>query len=145
MTEVLSPAREKLQVLSTLCKRIEVVQVLMDRMMVLSAMNFMFLNHKDIRMRKEKGRGSRIWLSCSRSELVVVLKVVCRSVEGKQILVFVMEASSESTGSSPPALFIESDIRDLQRDVKELQRTMEAIDTTGGRRSQNLDRDMVFL
>ena len=52
MTEVLSPAREKLQVLSTLCKRIEVVQVLMDRMMVLSAMNFMFLNHKDIRMRE---------------------------------------------------------------------------------------------
>ena len=48
----------------------------MDCMMVLSAMNFMFLNRKDIRMRKEKGRGSRIWLSCGKSKLVVVLKVV---------------------------------------------------------------------
>ena len=52
-------------------------------MMVLSAMNFTFLRHKDIRMRKEKGRGSMIWLSCSRSELVVVHKLVCISVEGQ--------------------------------------------------------------
>ena len=56
-----------------------------------------------------------------------------------------MEASSKSTGSSPPALFVESDIRDLQRDVKELQRTMEAINSEGGRCLENVDRDLVFL
>ena len=84
-------------------------------------------------------------MSCSKIELMVVLKVVCRSVEGQQILMFVMEASLESTGSSPPALFVESDIRDIKRDVKELQRTMEEIDIEGGKRLENVDRDLVFL
>ena len=84
-------------------------------------------------------------MSCSKSELMVVFKVVYRSVEGKKILMFVMEESLESTGLSPPTLFVESDIRDLKRDVKELQRTVEEIDIEGGKRLENVDRDLVFL
>ena len=71
------------------------------------------------------------------------LRVVCSIGDctgEKRVLVFVMEASSESTGSSLPALYVESDIRDLKREIKNLQRTKETIDTKGGRRLENVER-----
>ena len=64
-----------------------------------------------------------------------------------RVLVFycVMEASSESTSSSPSALFVESDIRDLKNEIKKLKQTVNTIDTDGGRRLENVDRDSTFL
>ena len=56
-----------------------------------------------------------------------------------------MEASSESIGSSPPALFVEFDIWDLKKEIKKLNQTVDKIDTEGGRRLENVDKDLVFL
>ena len=117
----------------------------MARTQVLNVVIITSLNRKDFKMWKDKGRGSRIWLICCSNELTEVLKLSCRSVEGQQALVFIMEASSESTGSSTPANFVEADIREIKRDVMVLQRQVEAIDTEGGRRLENVDKDLVFL
>ena len=94
--EVLHPAREMLHVSSMLCERSEVVQGLMARTQVFNVVIITSLNRKVFKMRKDKGRGSRIWLICCSNELAEVLKLSCRSVEGQQALVFIMEASSES-------------------------------------------------
>ena len=105
------------------------------------------MNGKYIRMCKEKGRGSLIWLLCRRSEGEVVSKVVCGSgcVERQCLLVVVMKALYKSTGSCPSTCFVETDIRDIKREVKELQRTMEAIDIEGSRHLENVDKYLDFL
>ena len=56
-----------------------------------------------------------------------------------------MEASSKSTCSSSMARFVETHIRDIKREVKELQRTVEEIDIEGGRRLENVDKYLAFL
>ena len=60
-------------------------------------------------------------------------------------LVISMEASAESFGSSSPPNFVEADIGVLKRDVMVLQEQVEAIDTKGGRRLENVDKDLVYL
>ena len=56
-----------------------------------------------------------------------------------------METDSESFGSSSPPNSVEADIRDLKREVRVLQDQVEAIDTEGGRRFENVDNDQVYL
>ena len=58
---------------------------------------------------------------------------------------FITEASFESTGLSIPSNFAEVDIGEFKKDVKVLQIQVEAIDTEGGRRLENVDKDLVFL
>ena len=40
---------------------------------------------------------------------------------------------------------MESDIQEIKRDIENLQKTVETIDIEGGRRLENVDRDLVFL
>ena len=56
-----------------------------------------------------------------------------------------VEASSESTSSSPSALFVDSYIRDINKEIKKVNWIIDEIDTEGGRRLENVDRDLVFL
>ena len=76
-------------------------------MMSLGGMNLTFWMGKDIRLRKEKGRGSMNWLVCSRRRHEVELRAVCRSGDCAKEWTVVMEVSSKSIGSSPPSLYVE--------------------------------------
>ena len=78
------------------------------------------LDGKDIRKRMEKGRGCMLWLVCSRGVIEEVLRLVYSIGDFEEVLRFqvifhAMEASSKSTGSSPPVIFVDSDIWDLKK------------------------------
>ena len=89
-----------------------------------------------------------VWLVCRRRANAVELRAsnnIRDFVEVGRVFALVMEASSKSSGSPPPALFMDYDIRDLKREIEQLKRMMDTIDTKGGRRLKNVDRDLVFL
>ena len=62
-----------------------------------------------------------------------------------QTVICNMEASSESTSSSPPAQFIETDIREMKKKIRRINRFLGKLDSEGGRQLDNVDRDMVHL
>ena len=54
-------------------------------------------------------------------------------------------ASSESTTSSPPAQFMETDMREIKKNIKKMNQSLGKIDSEGGRRLETIDRDISFL
>ena len=66
-------------------------------------------------------------------------------MNGNKILVLSMEAGSASSSASSPPRSVEVVIRDLKNDVRVLQDQVEAIDTEGGRRLENMDKDLAYL
>ena len=121
------------------------MQGIMVHTQVLIDVLITILNYKDFKMWRIKARGTRIsWICCS-SNLSEVLKLIYRIVEGKQALVFIMETSTESSGSSFPPNFVEVDIRELKKYVMVLQAQVEVIDTKGGRRLENVDKYLVHM
>ena len=51
-------------------------------------------------------------------------------------------AAFESSSSSPPAMIVGYDIRELKTDLQNLKNTVDTIDT-GGRHLENVERDHV--
>ena len=116
---VMFPSCTRFHVPSTPCKLVEVMQEIMAQMMVLGGKDLMFLGGKDKRKSLDKGRGCILWLVCSRGVIEEVLRLVCSRGNFKEVLrdqvFYMMEASLESTGSSPPVIFVDSDIWDLKK------------------------------
>jgi len=56
-----------------------------------------------------------------------------------------MEMSLESTASSAPVESIESDISNIRKKIKRMNRYLNRMDTEGGRRLEIIERDMVQL
>ena len=56
-----------------------------------------------------------------------------------------MKMSSESTVSSTPIQSIESDIRNIRKKIKRMNRYLNRMDTEGGHRLEIIERDMVQL
>ena len=66
-------------------------------------------------------------------------------MNGKEILIIIMEvgsASSNASSSPRPEVAV---IRDLKQDIKVLQDQVDAIYTEGGRRLENVDKDLAYL
>ena len=113
---------------------------------------------KFIIQNKGNGRCFMLWVDCTSEE--IVLWFVCFSEElvGSSALVrncalvqniiCNMESSStsfESTGSSPLAQFIETDIKEMKKKIKRINKLLGKLDSEGGRRLDNVDKDMVYL
>ena len=74
-----------------------------------------------------------------------VKDLCCCIVNGKLISMLRMETGSASSSASSPPRSVVAVIRDLKHDVKALQDQVEAIDTEGGRRLENVDKDLAYL
>ena len=69
----------------------------------------------------------------------------CCIVNGKEILMLRMETGSASSSASSTPRSVVAVIKDLKHDVKALQDQVEAIDTEGDRRLENMDKDLAYL
>ena len=66
-------------------------------------------------------------------------------MNGKEILMLRMETGSASSSASSPPRSVVAMVRNLKHDVKALQDQVEAIDTEGNMRLENVDKDLVYL
>ena len=100
---------------------------------------------------KGKDRHFMPWFNCTSEEIVLWFVCISEELAGVlsvHIVTCNMEASSassESTGSSPPAQFIETNIREMKKKTRRINRFLGKIDFDGGRWLDNVGRDMVQL
>ena len=100
---------------------------------------------------KRKDCHFMLWFDCTSEEIMLWFFYISEELKGVfsvHIVTCNMEASSassKSTGSSPPAQFIKTDIREMKKKIRRINRFLGKLDSEGGRWLDNIGRDMVHL
>ena len=110
-----------------------------------------FYDGKFILQDKGKDRRFMLWFDCTSEEIVLWFVCISEELAGVlsvHIVTCNMEASLalfEFTGSSPPAQFIETDIREMKKNIRRINRFLGKLDSEGGCQLDNVVRDMLHL